>query len=365
MKRLLLFVLVVSLLALLSAPVEAARYSTGVELLDRFFFPYASGEKKFVWNDMLAELKEAGFIYRVVEGLIEVVDRDNLGFVLLVTPLHNADGSHDLFDLYYVDENPPSYVSEIGVKVEFRDSGKFYYINVEIPSKQDQVGSLGDIEAYLRGRMAGRFDSGASRRGVISGDRVRMRAAPNTNAPIIHHFRLGLALAVLDIYKAEHERHPWYQVRFYDDIGWVYGEFFLYRGAAQPPHRADSTEWIAISSGSRNIRIPAAWTYDISDENSDWGIPGEIRLADDTGSISLYVGYLVAGGHEIYLAENPHTKFLFDSGEQGYMVERPDRIVWLHPYWWDSGVELWHDGDRSVFTDNEDLILRIVRTLTN
>ena len=135
--------------------------------------------------------------------------------------------------------------------------------------------------------------------------------------------------------------------------------------AAQPPHGADSTEWMTISSDSRSIRIPAAWTYDIADDNSDWGIPGEIRLADDTGSIGLYVGYLVAGGHEIYLAENPHTTFLFDSGDQGYMVESSDRIIWLHPYWWDSGVELSHGGNRSVFTDNEDLILRIVRTLTN
>jgi len=134
--------------------------------------------------------------------------------------------------------------------------------------------------------------------------------------------------------------------------------------AAQPSHAADSTEWTTISSDSRSISISVTWTYDISDENSDWGIPGEIRLADDTGSIRLYVGYLEAGDLESYLAENPHTTFLFGTGDEGYMIESPESINWLHPYWGDSGVQLWHDGNRSVFTDNEDLILTIVRTLT-
>jgi hypothetical protein len=77
----------------------------------------------------------------------------------------------------------------------------------------------------------------------------------------------------------------------------------------------------------------------------------------------MFVGYLVAGDPAEFRAQNPHTAFRFDTGDEGYMFERPDSILWLHPHWGDSGVSLWHDGNRSVFTNNEDLILRIVRSL--
>ena len=122
-------------------------------------------------------------------------------------------------------------------------------------------------------------------------------------------------------------------------------------------------EWTTVSSDSMSIDIPDTWTYDVSDDNSDWGIPGEIILSNDTGSLDLFVGYLVAGGVESYLEENPHITFLFDSGDEGYMIESNDDIIWLHPFWGDSGVQLWHDGDNSIFTENEDLIMQIVRSL--
>jgi len=136
-----------------------------------------------------------------------------------------------------------------------------------------------------------------------------------------------------------------------------------YNREHNPSLWADNLEWITVFSDSMSISIPATWTFDISDENSDWGIPGEIWLANETGSIDLFVGYLVAGGPENYLAENPHTTFLFDAGDEGYMIENADAIFWLHPYWGESGVALWHNGDNSIFTNNKDLILQIVRSL--
>jgi hypothetical protein len=64
-----------------------------------------------------------------------------------------------------------------------------------------------------------------SKRGVVLGDRVRMRADPNTSATIVRQLNKGETLDVLDSYKAAHERYPWYQVRHEGDTGWVYGEF--------------------------------------------------------------------------------------------------------------------------------------------
>ena len=62
--------------------------------------------------------------------------------------------------------------------------------------------------------------------------------------------------------------------------------------------------------------------------------------------------------------------FAFDDGSSGYMLEghlfedSDTLIVWLPS---DSFValSLYYDGNRSVFNDNEELILRIARTLTD
>ena len=122
-------------------------------------------------------------------------------------------------------------------------------------------------------------------------------------------------------------------------------------------------ESVTVSSDSWSITIPVSWTYDLSNENSDWGIPGEIHIQSADASIKMYVRYLVAGDPAEFRAQNPYTAFRFDTGDEGYMFERPDSILWLHPHWGDSGVSLWHDGNRSLFTNNEGLILRIVRSL--
>jgi hypothetical protein len=55
--------------------------------------------------------------------------------------------------------------------------------------------------------------------------------------------------------------------------------------------------------------------------------------------------------------------FLFDDEQSGYMLEFPTSIIWARESY--ISVNLFHEGDRSVFTDNEDLILTIVRTLTD
>ena len=61
--------------------------------------------------------------------------------------------------------------------------------------------------------------------------------------------------------------------------------------------------------------------------------------------------------------------FTFDSGHSGYMLqehsfESDTLVLWLIPDSW-MALSLYDDGNASVFTDNEKLILKIAKTLTD
>jgi len=126
---------------------------------------------------------------------------------------------------------------------------------------------------------------------------------------------------------------------------------------------AGSAEWITVTSDWTSVDIPAGWTYEIAGDDSHWGIPGEIRAFSEDGVVQIFVGYMIAGNPEDFLAENPWTPFVFDSGTVGYMLDSFLSIMWLNPdLFLGSGVGLQHDGDRSVFENNEEVILRIARS---
>jgi hypothetical protein len=133
-----------SALSILPVSMARAAGSTGVKLADKFFFPYASREKSLAWDGVLRALKEAGYKYREVEGTFEVFDPDNPGYVLC-----GLLGNDAVVELYYFDENPPTYKRLNGIKVEFHDCGDLYFINVDLEDRE-QVDNLGDVEAYLR-----------------------------------------------------------------------------------------------------------------------------------------------------------------------------------------------------------------------
>jgi len=141
---------------------------------------------------------------------------------------------------------------------------------------------------------------------------------------------------------------------------WAYFEFL--DGPDSTPYMVLITyfQWTTVSCEGVRVDIPPTWSYDFP----DLGPPGhDIRIRSEDGAIEMYIGYILAGNPYDFLEENPHTVFLFDSMEEGYMVHLPDRIMFVHAGWLSDGIELYHDGDLSIFTDNEATIWRIVKSL--
>ena len=120
----------------------------------------------------------------------------------------------------------------------------------------------------------------------------------------------------------------------------------------------DTTGWITIFDGS--LRVPPTWSYEICDFSPDTWVAGE----NDTIRMSPFGMNIDDLFADIDIIS--YQEFIFDDARRGYMLERPDSIIWANEI--EEGfvvtVSLYHGGNRSVFTDNEDLILRVARTLT-
>ena len=132
---------------------------------------------------------------------------------------------------------------------------------------------------------------------------------------------------------------------------------FLFVGCAA----AGDGEWIDVGG----LRIPPEWSTSLRDEE-EGGPPGDMDIHGEgvSGPIHMFFGYGFAGSIESLLeASASWQAFVFDDSESGYMVEFPDSIIWVRESY--SSVILYHDGDRSILTDNEDLILRVARTLAD
>jgi len=116
----------------------------------------------------------------------------------------------------------------------------------------------------------------------------------------------------------------------------------------------DTAGWVDIGG----LKIPPAWSFSEGEPDS-WDITGE----GAGGSIRMFLGYGLSGPIEALIEESISSQaFLFDDGQSGYMLEFPQAIAWTRESR-TKDLLLYHDGDRSVFADNEDLILRIARTL--
>lgn len=121
---------------------------------------------------------------------------------------------------------------------------------------------------------------------------------------------------------------------------------------------ADDMDWVTVTTDWMCVDIPASWSWaDTKDP------PGDIDIFSDDASIHMFVGYVIAGNPEVYLAENPSEPFTFDSGAVGYVLESDESIIWLNPdLYIGSGVCFYFDSGRSAYSNNEDIILRIARS---
>jgi len=92
--------------------------------------------------------------------------------------------------------------------------------------------------------------------------------------------------------------------------------------------------------------------------------PGEAEVFGDGigDSIEIRIFDSPISDPQMVINEYPSLEiFQFDDGHLGYMLERPNGITWFRL---DSlGISLSHGGNRTVFTDNEETILRIARSL--
>ena len=129
-------------------------------------------------------------------------------------------------------------------------------------------------------------------------------------------------------------------------------------GEEGEPNNIDTSEWIDLGV----VRIPTTLSHE------EVGLHGEIILTGDFleshdsawGDTWMFVGMLM--GDFESLLENSES-FMFDDGHIGIYTKTFDlnTMGWIR----EDGnlITLYHGGDISMFTDNEDLIMQIVRSL--
>jgi DNA-directed RNA polymerase subunit RPC12/RpoP len=79
--------------------------------------------------------------------------------------------------------------------------------------------------AVVPSNPSGTSPSQPAMKGVVLGDRVRLRAEPNLKSKIINHYDKGVRVEVVRRYTSGREEHPWYNVRVNGRAGWIYGQF--------------------------------------------------------------------------------------------------------------------------------------------
>jgi len=132
-----------------------------------------------------------------------------------------------------------------------------------------------------------------------------------------------------------------------------------------------SGEWVTATSeliSGLSINIPADWqAYDYNHANDPFS--SFIVYGEGIGShIRFVIGESpIANPAQIVDGFQYSGQFHFNDGHIGYMLENEDGISWLYIEEGILGailsISLRHDGIRTIYTDNEELILRIVRSI--
>ena len=106
------------------------------------------------------------------------------------------------------------------------------------------------------------------------------------------------------------------------------------------------------------VHIPSNWTYEIHILD-DIVINGE----NTSGPIDLWAGWLMSDSIESELARcNSYEPFTFNDGQTGYMLFFDSYISWIREDW--MSLNLSHNGDETIYSNSNDLLLKIARSLT-
>jgi|GEM_PF-5642928 len=135
------------------------------------------------------------------------------------------------------------------------------------------------------------------------------------------------------------------------------------------PINVTSPDLVTITSPFNDFRlsIPSTWSYQARTFEDGWQ---DVMVLGDAflGTVYLYISGLTVGHISMLIEDDTIVQeFVFNDGTQGYMLETPRRISWIHDSWMSKEIFFdleGHGGNRAVFTNNEDLILGIVRSLT-
>jgi len=72
------------------------------------------------------------------------------------------------------------------------------------------------------------FEANVYRQATVTGDRVRVRAQPNTSAEIKRQINKGTVLYLLKSYWAMQDSYLWYMIYYEGEFGWITGEFIRF-----------------------------------------------------------------------------------------------------------------------------------------
>jgi hypothetical protein len=131
------------------------------------------------------------------------------------------------------------------------------------------------------------------------------------------------------------------------------------------PGVVNTDNWVTVEFEEAVISIPSEWERGDERMGSidfSWnGIPGSVRVGiyEYTTVSNLFDG----GFTEIVVNADSSQIFAFNDGHTGYILETPTRISWVRDDM-AKGFQFYHDGNRTLFTNHEEIITAVARTLT-
>jgi len=131
---------------------------------------------------------------------------------------------------------------------------------------------------------------------------------------------------------------------------------------SQSASQQGGEEWITLTSSWFSVSAPHTWQGNEFIHARTAPGDAEVFGEGNGGIIRMHIFESPLADPYMVIDEFPsREEFTFDDGHMGYVMVHPTGITWFRL---DSiGIGMLDGGDISVFTNNEELILRIVRSL--